>query len=187
MAARARVPRPVRITRRAVEKLEAAGLAPNVKVQPPTARQGMFSQDEFAIDMKESTVSCPAGVRISLRVLQDGSSWANFGANCTDCQKRAQCTNAKSGRSIKVHPKHDTLDRHRKLQRGDAWKKNYRAVRPRVERKIAHIMRRRHGGRCARVRGTVRVKQDFAMLAASINLARLATLGIRIEAPTQRP
>ena len=55
-----------------------------------------------------------------------------------------------------------------------------RKVRPRVERKIAHLMRRKHGGRRARVRGRERVKQDFALLAASINLARLAVLGIRI-------
>jgi len=41
-------------------------------------------------------------------------------------------------------------------------------------------MRRKHGGRRARVRGRERVKQDFALLAASINLARLAVLGIRI-------
>jgi hypothetical protein len=78
-----------------------------------------------------------------------------------------------------------TLDRHRKNQRGDAWKKRYRKVRPRVERKIAHLMRRKHGGRRARLRGRERVQQDFALLAASINLARLAALGVRI-APAAR-
>jgi hypothetical protein len=41
-------------------------------------------------------------------------------------------------------------------------------------------MRRKHGGRRARVRGRERVKQDFALLAASINLARIAALGVRI-------
>ena len=51
---------------------------------------------------------------------------------------------------------------------------------PRVERKIAHLMRHKHGGRRVRVRARERVKQDFALLASSINLARLAALGIRI-------
>lgn len=87
---------------------------------------------------------------------------------------------SKSGRTIKLHPKHETLDRHRKRQRDEAWKKQYRKVRPRVERKLAHLMRRKHGGRRARVRGRERVKHDFALLAASINLARLAALGVRI-------
>lgn len=39
-------------------------------------------------------------------------------------------------------------------------------------------MRRRHGGRRARVRGTPKVTADFAMLAAAVNLARLAVLGL---------
>jgi hypothetical protein len=39
-------------------------------------------------------------------------------------------------------------------------------------------MRRRHGGRRARVRGTLRVAADFSLLSAAANLARLATLGV---------
>jgi hypothetical protein len=46
------------------------------------------------------------------------------------------------------------------------------------------MMRRKHGGRRARVRGCERVRQDFALLAATMNLARLAALGVRI-APAQ--
>jgi transposase/IS5 family transposase len=166
-----------------VEKLEGAGVEPNVKVQPPSAREGMFSQDDFEIDTKGAEVCCPAGLRVALRVLKDGSGMAEFGGNCADCPLRSQCTESKAGRTIKVHPKHETLARHRKRQRDDAWKKQYRKVRPRVERKIGHLMRRKHGGRRARVRGCERVGQDFALLAASINLARLAALGVRI-APT---
>jgi hypothetical protein len=37
-------------------------------------------------------------------------------------------------------------------------------------------MRRRHGGRRARMRGRERVHADFTLLAAATNLARLATL-----------
>jgi hypothetical protein len=47
-----------------------------------------------------------------------------------------------------------------------------------VERKIGHLMRRRHGGRRARVRGQLKVAADFALLAAAVNLARLAVLGL---------
>ena len=163
-----------------VEKLEAAGIEPNVKVQPPTGRDGKFSQAEFAIDLKSNEVRCPAGVRVRLIVLKDGSGLAEFDENCANCPLRAQCTDAKGGRSLRTHPKHDTLDRHRKRQRDVAWKKRYRETRPKVERKIAHLMRRRHGGRRARVRGRERVRQDFSMLAASTNLARLAVLGVRV-------
>ncbi len=163
-----------------VEKLESAGVEPNVKVQAPSAREGMYSQDDFEVDTKAGAVCCPAGVRVSLHMLKDGSRVAEFGENCVECPLRSQCTTSKSGRKVRLHPKHATLDRHRKRQRDEAWKKQYRKVRPRVERKIAHLMRKKHGGRRARMRGRERVKHDFALLAASINLARLAALGVRI-------
>jgi hypothetical protein len=51
-----------------------------------------------------------------------------------------------------------------------------------VERKLAHLLRRRHGARRARMHGLVRVTQDFKLLAAVVNLARLATLGLRSTA-----
>lgn len=164
-----------------VETLESAGVVPNVKVQPPTAREGMFSQDDFEIDTTVGTVRCPVGVRASLRMHKDGSSTASFTENCADCPRRLECTKSLSGRTIRLHPKHATLDHHRKHQRDPLWKAHYRKVRPRVERKIAHLMRRKHGGRRARVRGCERVRQDFATLAASINLARLAVLGVDLR------
>ena len=58
------------------------------------------------------------------------------------------------------------------------WVGDYRATRPKVERKIGHLMRRKHRGRRARVRGQVKVAADFALLAASVNLARLAVLAV---------
>jgi hypothetical protein len=39
-------------------------------------------------------------------------------------------------------------------------------------------MRRRHGGRRARVRGRPKVDADFNLLAAATNIARLGTLGL---------
>jgi hypothetical protein len=59
---------------------------------------------------------------------------------------------------------------------------DYRATRPKVERKIGHLMRRRHGSRRARVRGRVKVAADFSLLAAAVNLARLGALGIACRA-----
>jgi IS5 family transposase len=66
--------------------------------------------------------------------------------------------------------------RGRAATRDPAWRDDYRATRPLVERKLAHLMRRRHGGRRARVQGRCKVGADFALLAAAVNLARLAVL-----------
>jgi IS5 family transposase len=71
------------------------------------------------------------------------------------------------------------LARARERQADDGWQKDYRATRPKVERKLAHLVRRKHGGRRVRVRGTARVDADFRLLAAAANLARLAVLGLR--------
>ena len=46
-----------------------------------------------------------------------------------------------------------------------------------MEREIAHLMRRKHGGRRARVRGKPKVAAD-QLLAAAVNLARLGVLGL---------
>ena len=59
-----------------------------------------------------------------------------------------------------------------------AWIADYRSTRPKIERKLGHLTRRTHGGRRARVRGTERVDADFRLLAAAINIARLAVLGL---------
>ncbi len=58
------------------------------------------------------------------------------------------------------------------------WRQDYRATRPKVERKIGHLMRRRHGGRRARVRGQDKITADLSLLAAAVNLARLAVLNL---------
>jgi hypothetical protein len=52
---------------------------------------------------------------------------------------------------------------------------------PSAERKLAHLMFRRHGGRRARVRGCKRTRHDFALLAAAHNLARMARLGVHFD------
>ena len=59
--------------------------------------------------------------------------------------------------------------------------RRYRATRPKIKRKLAHLMFRRHGGRRARVRGCDRTRHDFALLAAAHNLARLARLGVHFD------
>lgn len=160
-----------------VEKIEAAGAEANVKVQAPSpARVGLFAQDAFTIDSKAQTVRCPGGVLVQLRLKKDGSAVADFGESCSGCSLRPLCTDSLSGRTIRVHPKHDTLHSARRRQSDPQWRQRYRSTRPKVERKIAHLMRRKHGGRRARMRGCLRVSHDFALLAAGVNLARIAVL-----------
>ena len=162
-----------------LKHLDEHGVIPYVKVQPAVAPgEGMFSQDAFEIDADAETARCPRGVLIQLRRGQDGRGVADFGPHCEDCLLRSKCTKSTSGRTISVHPEHKRIRRERERQRDAAWKRDYRGTRPKVERKLAHLMRRKHGGRRARMRGRERVAQDFVMLCAAINLKRLAELGL---------
>jgi hypothetical protein len=123
-------------------------------------------------------VGCPGGATAPIRPAADGAGTAYFGTACTDCPLRTQCTTAAGGRTITVGPHEATLAAARARQTDPDWIADYRATRPKVERKIGHLMRRKHGGRCARVRGTLRVDADFRLLAAAANLARLAARGL---------
>lgn len=161
-----------------VEHIEEAGAEANVKVQPPSGSKGKFRKDDFQIDADAGTVTCPAGRLVPIRRSKDDGGIAIFAPHCADCPLRSQCTDSLQGRRIHVHPREKTLQRSRERQRDPTWKQRYRATRPKVERKFGHMMRRRHGGRMARVRGRERVGADFALLAAATNLKRLATLGV---------
>jgi len=159
--------------------LAAAGAVANVKVQAPAAPDGRFTKDAFTIDLVNGTVTCPAGRLVQIRRSKDGSGVASFGKGCTTCLKASSCTESKSGRNIQIHQHEAVLFEARARQKSPEWRSNYRATRPKVERKLAHLMRRRHGGRRARMRGRERVAQDFTMLCAAVNLQRLAMLELR--------
>ena len=161
------------------ERLEDAGVESGCRTQRPTAADGMFAKDAFDVDLDANTVTCPAEVTVTLRRKADGSGTASFAGACTDCPTRSRCTNADGGRTIKIGCHEAALARARARQTDPAWQDDYKATRPKIERKLAHLMRRRHGGRCARVRGRPKVDADFNLLAAAVNLARLAALGLR--------
>jgi Transposase DDE domain/Transposase domain (DUF772) len=166
-------------TAEVLEHLHAAGADAKVKVQAPAAPDGRFTKDAFSIDLVNDTVTCPAGRLVQIRRSADGSGQASFGAGCKTCPKMSSCTTSKSGRDIQIHAHEAVLHEARSRQKSPEWRRDYKATRPKVERKLAHLMRRRHGGRRARMRGRERVAQDFTMLCAAVNLQRLASVGLR--------
>ena len=106
------------------------------------------------------------------------TTYADFGRACATCPLAGRCTTSPDGREVEIGPHEALLAAGRAAGRDPAWLADYRATRPKVERKLAHLVRRRHGGRRARVRGRLKVGADFALLAAAVNLARLARLGL---------
>jgi len=167
-----------------LERLEAAGADILTKVQPPVAPGGRFPKDRFTIDLGAGTVTCPADVTVPIRAAEAGGGTAAFAGACAGCPLAAQCPTAKTGRTISIGRYEAEPTRARATQQDPAWRAEYRATRPKVERKLGHLMRRRHGGRRARVRGQTKVGADFALLAAAVNLARFGVLGLtRVAGP----
>jgi hypothetical protein len=165
-------------TGRVHEVLYNAKIESRCKTRLPTAPYGRFAKTCFAIDLRGQTITCPAGISATIRPALGGGGTAHFGHHCGWCPLREQCTQSRSGRTVSVGPHEEALAQARQSQSDPAWIADYRATRPKIERKIAHLMRHKHGGRRARVRGRQKVAADFALLASSVNLARLATLGV---------
>jgi hypothetical protein len=162
-----------------LHRLARAGIDSGCRTQPPVAPAGRYSKAEFYIDLDADTVTCPAGEEVTIRRNKSGDGIAYFESACADCPLRSDCTTAAEGRTITVGRHEARLLEARAQAQDPAWREDYRSTRPKAERKLAHMMRRRHGGRRARVRGRKKIDADFNLLAAATNLARLAVLGIR--------
>jgi len=162
--------------------LHAVGIDPRVKIQAPVAPKGHFTKDQFQLDLALGTVACPAKRTAPIVYNADPRhrhhGQASFGPACAACPLRGQCTSAQAGRTVTITAYEHELAAARARQADPVRAADYRSTRPKVERKLAHLVRRRHGGRRVRVRGLARVAADFSLLAAAVNLARLGVLGL---------
>lgn len=157
--------------------LHANGIDPNVKTPKPQAPQGHFTKDDFEVDLEHDEVTCPNGITVPIHWGKKEGQ-ARFAKACATCPLRDQCTSSRHGRGVSVGFHESELAENRRRQAEPARAADYRGTRPKVERKLGHLMRRRHGGRKARVRGKPKVTADFNLLVAAANLARLAVLGL---------
>ncbi len=160
------------------QRLEEEGYEVVSKTPPVRNSTGGFPKDRFEINPDDAEATCPAGHTVAIRAARGGGGRARFAPHCHTCPLRPQCTNARRGRTITIHPQEALLQRARAEQADPAWVARYRSDRPIVERKIAHLVRRAWGGRKARTRGRARVATDVDTRAGAINLARLAVLGL---------
>jgi hypothetical protein len=148
------------------------------KCPPIRNATGGFTKDRFAVDLDARTVTCPAGQTATITRRGDGSGVARFARHCGTCPLRSACTKSRAGRSITINEHEAILQRARAEQADPEWIAAYRANRPLVERKIAHLVRRGWGGRRGRTRGLRRITTDLDTRASAVNWARLATLGL---------
>jgi IS5 family transposase len=157
----------------ALDKIEQTGHTPLVKPWPTRpAVAGGFDIDDFTVDEHAGTVTCPAGVTRPISPKRN----VTFGAACRGCPLAAQCTTAKAGRTLHLHP-HDALQRqHRERAKHPQWQQTYRQHRPMVERSIAWLVA--GGNRKVRYRGVTKNNAWLHNRTAALNLRRLVKLGL---------
>ena len=137
----------------------------------PMPDTGPFDRDDFSVDHTARTITCPAGVTVSIAP----KGTATFGARCRGCALRSRCTTRASGRTL-VLSEHDAeLVQARRAWRDGDFTNDYRRFRPMVERSLAWLVR---PGRRVAYRGIARNRIWLAHRAAAINLQRLITLGL---------
>jgi len=157
-------------------RLAADGHTAIIKPAPlRPAAPGGFTIDDFTVDETAGTVTCPNGLTRRLTAKRT----ATFGAGCRGCPLRAQCTTAKDGRSITLHP-HDQVLRaaRRDWATQEHLRDTYRQHRPMVERSIAWLIGPK--GRCRKLRyhGTTANAWWLRTRIAGLNLRRLLNLGL---------
>ncbi|HEX2043259.1 MAG TPA: IS1182 family transposase [Acidimicrobiales bacterium] len=143
-------------------------------IKPPPLRPavpGGFDLDDFEIDTQAGTMTCPAGITVTL----SAKGRARFGAHC-GAPLRARCTSARAGRVVVLHPHHRHLAAARVEAGTEEFDAIYRRWRPMVERTLAWLTRGTN--RRLRYRGVERNRLWWAHRCAAINLQRLLKLGL---------
>jgi hypothetical protein len=135
---------------------------------PENNNTGLFTKSDFTIDLRRREVTCPAG---NTATFTTKTRRATFPAEvCHTCSSRQDCTTAKGGRSLEVHPQEALL---KKLRRGVATAAGRRQLRTRVpvEHRLARIQKKQ--GERARYKGVRMNTFDLRRHAAVANLIEI--------------
>ena len=151
--------------------------------KPWVPRNGkLFTKADFKINMRDMTITCPAGEVERIDLGAD----VEFDADaCDHCPLRAKCTSAAlaTGRSVTIADNERLQHRLRKLVATPRGRERLRERIP-VEHSLAHIGRRQ--GRRARYRGTRKNLFDLRRTAAVQNLETIDRRLTVAESATRR-
>jgi transposase len=150
---------------------------PPIDWLPPAPE--LFQPEVFTLNDTRDEVRCPGGATTRLRERakrRHGWRFRFTPAQCQSCPLRAQCLqpHTRRGRSV---IKNDYEAQYRTAQQR-AQTAAYQGVRrehPRIERKLADLIRW-HNGRRVRYRGRLRVKVQYLLTAVVVNCKRIVKL-----------
>ena len=166
------------------ELSQPAGL--NLTVYVPPHSQGIsddspyFKPADFQLSPDGTRLLCPNEVETDRRNRNGkDTAWVfHFKrSQCAPCPLLNRCMAklpAKQGRTVSKNDYQAEYDAARQLAQTEAYAQ-VRQQHPKVERKLAEIVRY-HGGRRARYRGQARVKIQFLLIGLVVNVKRIVRL-----------
>ena len=148
---------------------------------PPKARtytgDKYFTVEDFEYDENRDIFICPAGKSLKyLGCVKGRPKQRRYGglrSVCRQCELKDQCTKS-DRRQLKVSKNHASLVRLRADSKSESFKRLYRSRAPVIEGIFAEA-KEWHGLRRAWRRGISRMRVQCLLIAAVINLKRLAT------------
>ena len=165
---------------RALSAPETMGV--EVYVPPPPAPEAtsMFGPEAFVLEAPQGGLTCPGGQQTTTKTRNaHNTGWKFVCARrqCLGCALQAQCLTTRSPKTGRSVLKHDYQAEY-EAARARATTPAYAAVRqqhPRIERKLADIVRY-HGGRRSRYRGQWRVQVQYLLTGLVVNVKRMVKL-----------
>jgi len=139
-----------------VDELVESGA--EILCKPWKARNGdLFSKDDFTLDLRAKTITCPAGVT---ELIEFGRATKFDPTSCDSCHLRSQCTTAApgNGRNVSIMEDERLQKRLRIMSETKAGRERFRERIP-VEHSLARIGQRQ--GRHARYNGARKNTYDM--------------------------
>lgn len=157
-------------------ELAEGGIEVVAPAPPPSAPAGLFTKDDFEVDLDGGTVTCPAGETAPIPAMGTrGRAQARFGAaRCAACPLRSRCTTSPKGRIVEIRADEAVLAEARAARWTPAFRDRYRE-RSRVERKVAQVKFR--SGKLP-WRGLLKANAWLNLRVAALNLDRIGRLGL---------
>jgi len=134
-------------------------------------RNGKFSDDAFSYDPKDDVYLCPAGQRLKrTRYDRNYETWQYQGQAkvCKTCALKDQCTDAKRGRTLRRHLRHEEVQLLRDRAQSFRSKRDLRTRQHLMERSFARSVP--YGFKRARWRRLWRVRIQEYLTAAIQNI-----------------
>lgn len=143
--------------------------------------EGIFPTEAFHYDQASDTYICPTGKRLRYRHWNARRHYAEYIATtgeCARCALRAQCTRAKSGRTVNRRVDQALLDEAREQSASEAGKADRKRRQHFQERNFADAANL-HGFKRSRWRGLMRQSVQDYLIAALQNLRLLARTSVK--------